>query len=1119
MVISSEIRRAPYADILSMSLGSGLFNNHIEQLITGVIRKIAFSSPRQLFETYAASVTLKFIEDRRDISRLAPSILGYSNRRESGSAFLRLGLPLALLDSDVEEPELWRQFRHVSVIVGISEEDALQSIFPYRAALKLCSTFDDDSYVSRVQPDALWQTIITWSSSSLNGLAITGVVRHLDAILAHMLLVVGEIDVGPAGDLSLAIRSSIPAVADDLTILTKFQSNHEPLMHRPSAPLYGARAVLQAIAWLERHLKSTLPTPETLYHVLQRLFRSIALAPLVNEKVRGINAVCILCALYAPVYENSPALLRNVMYGMTPILAHPALYHRSQSIIHWACNVYARVAKPDSRFPEFLVRVANTVAQLCREREESKHPIGAGLLEWVQDLGILIQSVPDLAGQAKSAMLLWPNSISTLSTGNGITYRDITRTLSDDSFTSNKFRLVQRVQQLVQEKRGFRPPQGDFWALKSCIPSDSELVNADLEAYLDVLAAQAGRVTALKDSPVRRTLGQRHQSETRSSRKAAGSFMLVLPHHAIIGVLLDRMHLYAVAIRDVAYQSLRLLLSLQNNHLDTWKSPPEDITLLASRPIDILFAKQPQIEELTTSATFVESSDNFPQWIRSTTQFMCDVLGSLDPFYAQLQPVVNADEEFAAELFPVAVHELLRRQDGGILRGVLSDFFCRVLKHNAASVLALQTIVETCLHLRNFQHNPIDDSAIGNNRWLNIEFPILSTAAAKCGAYTTALLFLELGRETTTSKLDAYVSDQESILYDIYSHVEEPDGFYGIKGQDVARFLVRRFRHENEWDKAFRFDGAALEASPNQSTPNDAHSVGVVQALHASGLDHLAVSMLHNFRQEHSSSLSTEIELAWRTDNWELPISEFDTSAGASLFCALRSIHRQGETIAVDAVIDDAIRREVGYLRDLGNESMTEIRSCLRRLLCLREVKDWSLRPVQETLASNDWSPSMVNRWGRVPPDYQLAFRLFFARNLLTIHRYADLEPVLATRISLIRSAQSRFGCAPIGNKRTPFMDALMNAEKQCLLHIAQSAREASFPQIALKCVTRARHIEGADRLSFDSSNEFAHVLWAHNEEKLAIETVDQLLQRSDDITPIAQALSLSQQVSPRCSC
>jgi len=127
--------------------------------------------------------------------------------------------------------------------------------------------------------------------------------------------------------------------------------------------------------------------------------------------------------------------------------------------------------------------------------------------------------------------------------------------------------------------------------------------------------------------------------------------------------------------------------------------------------------------------------------------------------------------------------------------------------------------------------------------------------------------------------------------------------------------------------------------------------------------------------------------------------------------------------------------------------------------------------------------------------------------------RYADLEPVLATRISLIHSAQSRFGRAQIGNMRTPFMDALMNAEKQCLLHIARSAREASLPQIALKCVTRARYLEGTDRLSFDTSNEFGHVLWAHSEEKLAIETVDQLLQRSEDISPIAQALSLSQQV------
>lgn len=119
----------------------------------------------------------------------------------------------------------------------------------------------------------------------------------------------------------------------------------------------------------------------------------------------------------------------------------------------------------------------------------------------------------------------------------------------------------------------------------------------------------------------------------------------------------------------------------------------------------------------------------------------------------------------------------------------------------------------------------------------------------------------------------------------------------------------------------------------------------------------------------------------------------------------------------------------------------------------------------------------------------------------------------MATRISLLHSAQARQLHNQIGNVRTPLLEALIKTEKLCLLYIAQSAREASISQTALKCVTSARHLE-ADTPTFDTLNEFAHVLWAHQEEKLAIETVDQLLGRAENLSATTQALAMSQQAS-----
>lgn len=956
--------------MLYMVLGSGAFNLHVSALLMSVIRKIDFQSLRQLFETYAPSVTLKFLEDQRDISRLPASVLGFSSRRESANAVLRLGLPLALLSSPEKQPELWRQFRHVISLVGTSEDDALKEIFPIRVALKICSVFDSDNATSPEHLSTLWRTVGSWPSHTKDHLQVDAMVFHLDSIMSHMLLTIGEMDMGSDGDLFRALRSSVPSIVSDLELLTKFSRRQESSIHRPGAPLYEARSILQAIAWLEQRMKTALPVAETLYHVLQRLLHAIASTPLANERVRGLNAVCVLCALYGRVFRSSPALIRALLYGMVPVFSQPSLSHRAQSVIHWACVAYSEVAKPDPRFPELLVRIANVAFTFEKESVVGYASGSTNVLDWIEALAAQMQSVPGLVTQIESARLLWPRTIQGVGKPISTAYQEISRTLADDAFTSNKFRLVQRLQGTIREKRGFRPPSSDFWALKGCIPSDADLSDTDLDAYLDVLATQLTRISPLRGSQESRTIGQRHQNETRSSRKTSGSFMMVLPHHAIISVLLDRMFHNTVAIRNAAYQSLRFLLSLPNNYLDTWKNPPEEVLLLAGRPTNTCPAGNAQLDHLPSDDRYINLTSDFPMWIKTTTQFLCAVLGDLDPFYAQLAPLVQTDQDFAAELFPVAVHELLRRQPNELSRSTLSTFLIRLLEHPTSSLSVQRTVVETCLHLRNFHHNPADDSATGNNHWLSVDYDKLATAATKCGAYTTALLFLELGREASSLTLDDYLSRQESILYDIYSHVEEPDGFYGIKSQDVSRFLVRRFRHENEWDKAFRFDGAAFEALSSSDVSKASYSAGVVQALHSSGLNQLAVAMQQNGSQGADLS-TTDIELAWRTENWELPIPDNEEVPGYNLFRALRSIHREGDNAAVHVAVNEAIRQEVGSLRDLGNESMTEVRSCVRRLLSLREAKTWILPPVQDAFSSNDWSSALAARWGRPPSDSQ----------------------------------------------------------------------------------------------------------------------------------------------------
>jgi ataxia telangiectasia mutated family protein len=109
---------------------------------------------------------------------------------------------------------------------------------------------------------------------------------------------------------------------------------------------------------------------------------------------------------------------------------------------------------------------------------------------------------------------------------------------------------------------------------------------------------------------------------------------------------------------------------------------------------------------------------------------------------------------------------------------------------------------------------------------------------------------------------------------------------------------------------------------------------------------------------------------------------------------------------------------------------------------------------------------------------------------------FPDLECVLATRISLVRSVRQKEEREQIGNLLTPFSRALIDIEKKCLVRLSEAARAANEIQIALNSVIRAQSLDVNP--SLEVSQEFANVLWLQNEEKLAVQYLKQLVRCHD---------------------
>ena len=74
----------------------------------------------------------------------------------------------------------------------------------------------------------------------------------------------------------------------------------------------------------------------------------------------------------------------------------------------------------------------------------------------------------------------------------------------------------------------------------------------------------------------------------------------------------------------------------------------------------------------------------------------------------------------------------------------------------------------------------------------------------------------------------------------------------------------------------------------------------------------------------------------------------------------------------------------------------------------------------------------------------------------------------------------------------TPFVKALIDVEKLCLLSLSKAARESLNLQVALNSVVRAQTLEQPPGSLV--SQEYANVLWLHNERKLAVQFLKDLV-------------------------
>jgi ataxia telangiectasia mutated family protein len=945
----------------------------VEAILLGVAERMGLTSFSMLFEAYASQIAYSIRQAGLDFLQFPPHLLGYQDRRECAAATFRAFTPTNVLAGGPKPEAIahgQKLFANHCKVIQKSQPEGIRECFGDIVGFQIVSWIDEHvGYPESKDLDKLLKAKAMPANEV--GTFDDLLQQNVDGIAAAILRTLCDQDSSQEGTIAKALRSLDESgkATQAFQAMAYHRRADDFSTHSPNLPAFNTATVLQAFNWFKTRVPD-VNTKATTYHVLHELFANAQHSPLVNEQIRLVNAVSLWVALHYDDFEES-TLLHTLLHGATSLLAQSDLARAAQSILEWAFTFYRRINQKDLRLPDVLIRICCLAHDYTLNTQDAAiADMGNDLLRWVDGQAFALCKLTAHRGQVVKALPAWPHKPSPelAEIYEDITSESLSAVLGDIRISSNKFRLVRRLRDLAALKAYDENEfaKTDFWRLKECIPLVTQLQDEDIDAFSTLLVLHKGHIDSFgSDQQNSQTVRARHR---RGRKKGPNASDDSSPQYSITIALLTMLDGNAASQVHVAYRTLRLLMSVSNsdlppfqfwpfehqmelNYLQTYRRIP------GTRPLR-------DMNELSSLEVYLDTTREFPKWVTMVTTLLSDILAITNAFYAQLTSILQSDIAFAEQMLPVLVHTVLHaeapmgRGSSTSCRTLLSSYFTSVLTCDTASTSCLRSIVDIVLHLRNFRPTHISD-ALAYDRWLDIDYTLLARSATACGAYTTALLFLELASEyRSPEKIEDATAEQ--ILFDIYSHIDEPDGFYGIKTKDLQQFLTKRFHHERQWEKAFRFHGAALEAGNTDSHEAE----GLLQSFHSFGFNHLAIDSLQSSSIGAGSifnASSMSYHLGWRTETWDLPDQTEPQNTGASLYLALRAIHRERDPKSVDSVLRRALSKEMGRLRELGAENHAEIREVVQSLMCLSQVTQWRETTIQDRLRSKcidirDWS-------------------------------------------------------------------------------------------------------------------------------------------------------------------
>ncbi|KAK8844109.1 hypothetical protein IAR55_006903 [Kwoniella newhampshirensis] len=1109
-IATSQQRSAVVFHLYEVPAITPSYNHHLQAGMLAAVQRLGLTTISTLYLPYALIVIRSQLREGQLAMRIPHKLYGFPTRRSFSTTCLDYIGPAILASKEVDF------FSSACDAAGLSVEQAVIQRFPTTAAIFFADGFSknkDDGGQQAAREAIVGLTCL----QGLESRELVGdqLASNIEAVAAHLWELI---------DLNMS-TVEIVGLLDEVDSTRSLGQTFAALMINDASMIDGTAAIepasaVDGIMAAYRYLRKQFPsilTSKMVLSAILHLTNRINDVFLVSEQRRYLRALAMVLVLHQTELLD-PAILQVFLREMLAILPQPDMCGIVLSMVEWGFDQLQMTTSAPPHLADLFIQLGSARVALFRSDEHGRE-VGEKLEEWIVNragiwmLSGLDSTKPEESRRLASAIVvafqaalaLWPETLRTrISASYSPLFVDLC-TLAESANVKHGAELCKQYQSLVRS--GSYPnaipafAESQFWFLKDKMAVDQD--PDGIIAFVDILYRANGQVhaPALDTMATFATHGKKGpiiipKRDPIVARKPPVKNISTFQAELRASLVLEVFRLteeVSHATRAIAYKVLQGMLPMIGDLLSPvgiLANVSASLSVLTPRPIPIPQIvegqKEPTLDSVINSPTWVNNARSVDHWVKDLIRLLCAVASIDEPFYRSLEPLLSIPYLPLRRFLPYLIQAVLtcgadKQPEKSLDRSkILSEHFAMVIQWPSASDQTIQTILDVVLHLRHYQ--PLYRSGeLGYNAWLEVDYLLLSNAAAtKCGAYATSLLFLELAKDQEQPKsFELSEPRVQKIMYEIYSNVEDPDGFYGIQNHDVRDALLRRLQHEGQSNRAFGWNGALIEASSSR----EQNLLPALRNLHDFGFSRLASSVASQSHrtQDRSDNETNPIffELAWRTGDWDLPTTGWsaNTSHGL-LYTALRAVHRERDEEAALRIVENSLAVEMKRLGSQGMERMTQIKSITANLLCLREAAKWLDPSFQAEMETGKQGGGPLSEFC----DLDQAFD------------FNDAEKISATRLSLLHSAQQRERKNVIGDLMSRKMETIVNLEKAVHLRLSQIARENGNLQAAVNSVTAVQQLEKGT-ISEAAQDAFSHVLWAEGEHGLAIQYLGDLVE------------------------